>query len=552
MNRNKNIIFRATKRGIVAGAAALMLAGTPVASAVMPVTTAYAYDANNPDVLTPDIYYTGKYKVGQARIDGPDSALESIEDYITYINNSDTAPYSGVLLNSHDDLIKFSESFKNSDTLLATKRGGFEAYAKIYDGDERIIPWGVDYDASYSAVIGRNSYDYSGYVSHSQYGDFYSTMSMRKPYTDSDGFVNGEGLTEFAEGVYEYVHYAATCFENNTMFGIEATDTDAIKSKIEELKKTGATFTGTNYEKAKTAFDWTIKNTDYNKLGDSKTFASTFYWLCEGAGVDSMMYISDDESRVFNVITLDGQNYLVDTYAAVEASDPSAYFNFIPTASDSLHAVKVSLASKAYDPNAKKDTPSDDSNKNNNSGSNSSDNSGNTSDDSDNSSSDDAGSDDSGSTGGGANSDDSSDSNTNDSSSSSTYTTGRYQRTAGDASYTAVANVPVTIANADTGIYAYNDAIKEAVQSVLPGYTVQNYINIATPAPSGNIQILTPIECLMQNPGLVTGDVTAVKNYYLVYVNNGIIQLLPNTSNSPYMISAPIFGGGNYAIVMAD
>lgn len=42
MNRNKNIIFRATKRGIVAGAAALMLAGTPVASAVMPVTTAYA------------------------------------------------------------------------------------------------------------------------------------------------------------------------------------------------------------------------------------------------------------------------------------------------------------------------------------------------------------------------------------------------------------------------------------------------------------------------------------------------------------------------------
>lgn len=510
MNRNKNIIFRATKRGIVAGAAALMLAGTPVASAVMPATTAYAAETEDTNYDTMHIP-TG---VEIAAIED-DEVVENI-----------------------NILQKNLDSFRSDDRMVS---GEYISYAPIKNGESRVTGWED--------------------TCHSQYGDFYSTMSIRYPHTIEDSY-DGERLIRvypthedmladktrnnvYGKGTaYDTIRYEAKCFENETIFGLNAKKTDAIKSKIEELKKTGATFTGTNYEKAKTAFDWTIKNTDYNKLGDSKTFASTFYWLCEGAGVDSMMYISDDESRVFNVITLDGQNYLVDTYAAVEASDPSAYFNFIPTASDSLHAVKVSLASKAYDPNAKNDTPSDDSNKDNNSGS---DNSGSTSDDSDNSSSDD-----SGSTGGGSSSDDSSDSNTNDSSSSSTYTTGRYQRTAGDASYTAVANVPVTIANADTGIYAYNDAIKEAVQSVLPGYTVQNYINIATPAPSGNIQILTPIECLMQNPGLVTGDVTAVKNYYLVYVNNGIIQLLPNTSNSPYMISAPIFGGGNYAIVMAD
>lgn len=521
MNRNKNIIFRATKRGIVAGAAALMLAGTPVASAVMPVTTAYAAE-------TEDTNYDTMYIPTGAVI----TDIESASKY--------------EVVENINILQKNLNSFRSDDRMVS---GEYFSYAPIKNGESRVTVWKD--------------------TCHSQYGDFYSTMSIRYPFTVEDSYA-GERLVRvyptyedmmadktrnnvYGKGIaYDRIRYEAKCFENETIFGLNARKTDAIKNKIEELKKTGATFTGTNYEKAKTAFDWTIKNTDYNKLGDSKTFASTFYWLCEGAGVDSMMYISDDDSRVFNVITLDGQNYLVDTYAAVEASDPSAYFNFIPTASDSLHAVKVSLASKAYDPNAKKDTPSDDSNKNNNSGSDSSDNSGNTSDDSDNSSSDDAGSDDSGSTGGGSSSDDSSDSNTNDSSSSSTYTTGRYQRTAGDASYTAVANVPVTIANADTGIYAYDDAIKEAVQSVLPGYTVQNYINIATPAPSGNIQILTPIECLMQNPGLVTGDVTAVKNYYLVYVNNGIIQLLPNTSNSPYMISAPIFGGGNYAIVMAD
>ncbi len=76
------------------------------------------------------------------------------------------------------------------------------------------------------------------------------------------------------------------------------------------------------------------------------------------------------------------------------------------------------------------------------------------------------------------------------------------------------------------------------------------YLNIATDAARGNISMATPVECLMANPGIITGDSGQLKKYYLVYCNNGIIQLLPNISDTPFIITSPLCGSGNFAIVM--
>ena len=260
-----------------------------------------------------------------------------------------------------------------------------------------------------------------------------------------------------------------------------------------------------------------------------------------------MMYISDDESRVFNTVSLDGKNYLVDTYAAVDEKDATnKYLCFAPASTDTLHAVKISVASENYDPNAKAPKPETPENNNNNDDDDNSDNNGG-SDDSDNNDNN-GGSDDSD----GGNSSGSDDSN-NDSASTPTsnYESGLMQTAVSDA-YLAATSAPSVISNADTGVYAYDNVVKEAIQSVLPGYNVQSYINIATSAATGTLRMLTPVECLIKNPGIISGDVTAVKKYYLVYCNNGIVQILPNTSDSPYLITAPIYGSGNYAIVMAQ
>ncbi len=497
---------------MIVGTTALTLTFPTIATSLMPLTTVYAAATSGTNYSEMDL-------------------AEKDTQLMTDMGSVKVASMS-VLQKAIDD-------FKTDDTLVS---GKFYRYAPIYDGEARATLWGKG-DCMHP-VHAPNDFIYNGETSHKQYGDFYATMSIRYPH-NYDTLFMATDIYRVDGQACESIRYEAKCFENETIFGLNAKKTSDIKAKIQELKTTGASFTGTSYEKAKAAYNWTINNTTFNPLGDSKTFASTFYWLCEGANVDSMMYISDDESRVFNVVSLDSKNYLVDTYAAADESDTTnKYLCFAPASTDTLHAVKVSVASENYDPNAKNDntatnpgTPSDDNNDNN----------GGSSDDSDNSG-DNGGSGDSGS--GDSDGGSSSDSSTSASTPTSNYE-GRMQTAVSD-SYVATTSAPSVVSNADTGIYAYDNNVKAAIQSVLPEYNVQSYINIATSAATGTFRMLTPVECLLKNPGLISGDITAVKKYYLVYCNNGIVQVLPNTSDSPYLITAPIYGSGNYAIVMAQ
>lgn len=116
--------------------------------------------------------------------------------------------------------------------------------------------------------------------------------------------------------------------------------------------------------------------------------------------------------------------------------------------------------------------------------------------------------------------------------------------------YAAFADIAIVVSNADSGAYAYAEPVKAAIQAAIPDYRILTYLNIATDAARGNISMATPVECLMANPGIITGDSGQLKKYYLVYCNNGIIQLLPNISDTPFIITSPLCGSGNYAIVM--
>lgn len=117
--------------------------------------------------------------------------------------------------------------------------------------------------------------------------------------------------------------------------------------------------------------------------------------------------------------------------------------------------------------------------------------------------------------------------------------------------YIAVADAPASIASADTGAYAFDEASKNAIQSVLPGYTVLGYVNISYSAGSGcNIQMLTPVTCLVRNKGLMNGNPADVKHFYLVSCSGGIVQLLPNASDNACIITTALPVSGNYAIVI--
>lgn len=116
-----------------------------------------------------------------------------------------------------------------------------------------------------------------------------------------------------------------------------------------------------------------------------------------------------------------------------------------------------------------------------------------------------------------------------------------------------VVNVNVT-----DGSNLFTDAVKGQIKSVLPGYKILRYININVSKRIVNdiytvthssvkipFRINITMDDLYQNPLLV-------KHFYLVSLNDGVVQLLPNTSNYPLSVISNLDRYGNYALVVEE